>query len=728
MNRIAGAGITLFSAIAILLAALHMLASNASAGAIQSGMGPGVPPAPQFHLVDKVEGFRLERLVRALSGADSIFSGADKTRIATRYALSTGMDVVRRYLIDEVRSAGYEPSIGRFVLNIAVPDLTGTALSSAGDTVWIADTQGRIYRTTVDGGWPAFVRCGSIGHDIYDLERDPRGRLWAPCRMTGSPYGALFVSADGGASWSLRASGTDIYTLGTVSFSNEQLGMAAGSNGTVIRTADYGESWSPLDPATFGYDAFNGIAASGLMHFWLVSDAGYLYETSDFGATWHNRSLMLGRLSGIDFHGESAGVAVGSGKAFYTKDAGVTWTSVSVATEFTAVRMSDALRVVAAGTGGEIWVSEDGGATWGRFGTECSVARDVWSVASVGDGSYWLAGRDLVRHVSWNAALEDCAAVQFADTVWGENIAFRREGEKYPDRRFLLTAHYDSKSGSPYDCAPGADDNATGVAAVLECARVLREERLERSVEFVLFDGEELGLLGSRFYAAALDTGVVYEGDLNLDMIGWTPNAEAMSAVIAKRAGATPDTILADAIETAIDSFALPLETSYLLPGEPGSSDHIAFWDAGIPAVLLIEGRAGQRTPYYHTCSDQANTLSYAYLEVCTQTALGAIAILAGLVPDEQPLFALRQNYPNPFNAGTVLSYSLEAPASVEIAVYDVSGRRVALIERSSRGQGEYTRVWDGKDEGGRSLASGLYFLRLRAGEAEAVRKIVILR
>jgi photosystem II stability/assembly factor-like uncharacterized protein len=695
-----------------------ILSSFAAAGAF--GSAPTV--------VNKVEGFRLERLVRALSGADSIFSGADKTRIATRHSLATGMDVVRRYLIDEARSAGYTPSIGRFILNISVPDLTGTALSNAGDTVWVADTQGKIYRTTAAGGWPAFVRCGSVGHDIYDLERDPRGRLWASCRITGSAYGALFVSADGGATWSIRASGTDIFTLGAVAFSSEQLGMAAGSNGTVVRTADYGETWTALDPATFGYEAFNGIAISGPMRFWLVTDSGYLYETPDFGATWSRRSLMFGALRGIDFHGDSAGVAVGSGKAFYTKDAGATWTAVSVSTEFTAVCMNDSLRVIAAGTGGEIWTSEDGGITWGRFGTECSVARDVWSVASAGDGAYWLAGRDLARRISWGSVLKDCSAVQFADTVWGENIAFRREGENEPDRRVLLTAHYDSKSGSPYDCAPGADDNASGVAAVLECARVLRGERLERSVEFVLFDGEELGLLGSRFYAAALEAGVIYDGVLNLDMIGWSPNGEAMSAVIAKRAGATPDTILVNAIQTAIESAALPLETSFLLPGEPGSSDHIAFWDVGIPAVLLIEGKAGERTPYYHTCSDAANTLNYAYLEVCAKTALGAIAILAGLIPDRPPGFALLQNYPNPFNAGTVLSYSLNAPASVEIAVYDVSGRRVALIERSSRGQGEYRRVWDGSDEGGRRLASGVYFLRLRAGEAEAVRKIVILR
>ncbi|MFA4947407.1 MAG: M28 family peptidase, partial [Candidatus Krumholzibacteriia bacterium] len=557
MNRIKGTGIILSAAAAILWAALHSLESNASAAALQSGLT----------IVDKVEGFRLERLVRALSGADSIFSGADKTRIGTRYALSTGMDVVRRYLTDEVREAGYEPTLQRFMVNIEVPDLTGSAFSANADTFWAADAAGKIYLTIpAMGGLPKFTRVGDLAQNVYDLERDPRGRLWASCRITGSAYGGLFVSTDGGASWSIRASGTNIFTLGTVAFSSEQLGMAAGSNGTVIRTANFGESWSPLDPATFGYEAFNGIAASGPMHYWLVTDSGYLYETSDFGTTWSRRSLMFGRLSGIDFYGDRAGVAVGYGKAFYTKDAGATWTSVSVATEFTAVRMGDSLKVVASGTGGEIWTSEDGGVTWGRFGTECSVARDVWSIASAGDGSYWLAGRDLVRHVSWNSALKDCAAIQFADTVWGENIAFIREGEKEPDRRFLLTAHYDSKSGSPYDCAPGADDNASGVAAVLECARILREERLDRSVEFVLFDGEELGLLGSRFYAAALDSGIVYEGVLNLDMIGWTPNAEAMSAVIAKRAGATPDTILADAMEAAIDSFVLPLATSFLLP------------------------------------------------------------------------------------------------------------------------------------------------------------------
>ncbi len=680
-------------------------------------------------IVDQVEGYRLERLVRALSGADSIFSGSERTRIATRHALAPGMEIVRRYLLEEIRDAGYEPTFGRFMLNVAVPDLTGAALSAAGDTIWIADTDGRIHRMTGFDGWSTDDLRGNVGHIVWDLERDPRGRLWAAVRLRGSANGALFVSSDGGASWSERASGANVLSLVSVAFSNDMLGMAGGSNGTLVRTADYGESWSPLDPAAFGYWAINGIASSGPMRYWLVTDSGYLYETEDFGATWSSRRLQPGNLAGIAFCGERSGVAVGSGAAFYTKDAGATWHSVSVATDFTAVCMRDTLKVVAAGAGGEVWTSEDGGMTWGRFGVECAATRDVWSIASTDGSAYWLAGRDLARRIVWSGAFKDCAAHQFADTIWGQNISFRREGEREPDRRVLLAAHYDSKSPTPYECAPGADDNASGVAAVLECARILRGERLSRSVEFVLFDGEELGLIGSRAYAAALDTDVVYDGVLNLDMIGWSPAGEAFSAAIGKRTGATPDTILAGAIETAIELYALPLETSYLLPGAPGSSDHIAFWDVGVPAVLLIEGGTREeRTPYYHTCGDAANTLNYTSLVVCTETALGAIADLAGLIPYQPPPFALAQNFPNPFNAGTVLTYSLSAPADVELAVYDAAGRRVALIERSSRGAGEHRRAWDGKDETGQRLSSGVYFLRLKAGAAEAVRKVVILR
>ena len=91
--------------------------------------------------------------------------------------------------------------------------------------------------------------------------------------------------------------------------------------------------------------------------------------------------------------------------------------------------------------------------------------------------------------------------------------------------------------------------------------------------------------------------------------------------------------------------------------------------------------------------------------------------------------FALYPNYPNPFNSGTVLSFSLpEARASVELAVYDLLGQKLAVLVRGARGPGFHSVEWDGRDDSGRALASGSYLYRLQAGPYRAVGKLMLLR
>ena len=354
------------------------------------------------------------------------------------------------------------------------------------------------------------------------------------------------------------------------------------------------------------------------------------------------------------------------------------------------------------------------------------------SVVAEGRDTFWLTGRDVVRRISDAGDERTCEAHAFADTVWSKNIVFRREGEVDPARRVLLGAHYDSYSGpTSFECAPGADDNATGTAAVIECARVLRSERLERTVEFVLFDAEELGLIGSRVFAGALDSNAVYEGVLNLDMLGWEPAAE-MTVLVSGRDTTPGDSAIARAVAEAIEACDLALEATYV-EGEPLASDHMAFWEAGIPAVLLIEGSNGGLTPYYHSCADVAATINDLFHETCTKAALGAVCLLAGLMPLEEPPvspppFALRQNYPNPFNMGTVIRYSLPEPSPVEIAIFDAAGRLIAVLDGGPTRAGENVRHWDGRDRGGALVQSGVYFLRLRTRAGEASRKMIVVR
>ena len=93
------------------------------------------------------------------------------------------------------------------------------------------------------------------------------------------------------------------------------------------------------------------------------------------------------------------------------------------------------------------------------------------------------------------------------------------------------------------------------------------------------------------------------------------------------------------------------------------------------------------------------------------------------------PAFALHPNYPNPFNSRTHLSFSLpEDQPSVELAVYDLLGQKLAVLVSGARESGFHSVEWDGRDDEGRLLASGSYLYRLRAGPYEGVGKLLLLR
>ena len=106
------------------------------------------------------------------------------------------------------------------------------------------------------------------------------------------------------------------------------------------------------------------------------------------------------------------------------------------------------------------------------------------------------------------------------------NVIATLPGKIYKDKVYIVSAHYDSRAGDALDStgfAPGANDDGSGTAAVLELARVLSKYEFDFTIMFVLFAGEEQGLLGSRHLAKKLkDSGIVVLGVLNNDIIGNT--------------------------------------------------------------------------------------------------------------------------------------------------------------------------------------------------------------
>ncbi|MDC6171081.1 M28 family metallopeptidase [Paucibacter sp. XJ19-41] len=208
------------------------------------------------------------------------------------------------------------------------------------------------------------------------------------------------------------------------------------------------------------------------------------------------------------------------------------------------------------------------------------------------------------------------------------NIVADKRGSGSPPRRlWLLTAHLDSinHAGGAGAAAPGADDNASGVAGALEIAQLLAPQALNDDFRVLLFGGEEQGLRGSRQYVAALPAAerARIAGVINMDMIA-RQNTGSPTVMLE---GAPLSQGLIDALAAAAaDYTGLAVQTSLT----PFASDHVPFIDAGLPAVLTIEG-ADSSNHDIHTAADTADKLHAGLAQQIVQLNLAVLAQGLGL-------------------------------------------------------------------------------------------------
>ena len=90
--------------------------------------------------------------------------------------------------------------------------------------------------------------------------------------------------------------------------------------------------------------------------------------------------------------------------------------------------------------------------------------------------------------------------------------------------------------------------------------------------------------------------------------------------------------------------------------------------------------------------------------------------------------FALHANFPNPFNPNTQIQFDLKEAVDVNLAMYNGTGRLVRTLVNGSFAAGAYTTTWEGLDDNGRQLPSGVYFYKISAGAFQAQRKLLLLK
>lgn len=218
----------------------------------------------------------------------------------------------------------------------------------------------------------------------------------------------------------------------------------------------------------------------------------------------------------------------------------------------------------------------------------------------------------------------------------GVNILAQRQGTDPKAGSILVAAHYDTVPTSP-----GADDNASGVAVVLEIARLLGSRPTPRTLQLAFFDREELGLLGSRAFVAKAKLENL-QGVIVMDMVGFACHTAGCQrypqglpvvppsdkgdflAVV----GDMEHAQLLDAFQSSVPEklppvLKLPVPLKGMLMPDTLRSDHAPFWYQGVGAVLLTD-TANLRTPHYHQPSDRPATLDKSFFTGSAQIVVNA--------------------------------------------------------------------------------------------------------
>ncbi len=368
------------------------------------------------------------------------------------------------------------------------------------------------------------------------------------------------------------------------------------------------------------------------------------------------------------------------------------------------------------------------------------------------------AVKDSIEQAFIAADLETYRSAVPDGNYTGQNIIGQLAGTTQAETVFIIDAHFDSVSNSP-----GADDNGSGVAGVLEVLRVLAPYRFSKTLRFIGFDLEEEGLVGSAHYVQnSITAEETIEGVFNMEMIGYysgEPNSQdfptgfnilypdqyaAIEAdefrgnfinIIGDQNSTTLQTGFVNAAELYIPelkviSLTAPPNWLAITP-DFGRSDHAPFWLSGIPALMLTDG-SNFRNPNYHTSNDVLETLNFTFMSNVVKAIVGAVAEAAGIEHSttaladfsvttgiEKPLDCEFQLSPVPVDKQLRLSFDRCDFEAIKVEIFDLAGKRV--FETFAQPVIEKTIDLDMA-----ALEAGIYLLKASKGEQSISRKLVV--
>jgi len=541
-------------------------------------------------------------------------------------------------------------------------------------------------------GWNTFpndytnwtIKDTVTGTDLYGILVEGQN-IWA-----SGKNGTFVHSVDGGDNWQVIPTGTTTDTIEEVGkfhvgTGSEQKYFAVGGGGTILRSDD-GIAWTRL----------TNLPVSGI---WFRDITGYDNPTAG------NRGEIM--------------VCGANNTILVSTDGGDTWDLRM--SDTSATWMHGAHRAGKSwveGTGGYVATSDDYGQTWAYHNAPVGSILTNISFPTIGspDISY-ICGQYNAYAKTGDGGLNWQPLLQPDSNYQSRNIIGELRGTKYPDDIIIVCAHQDSTSDNPYLAAPGADDNGTGSSAVMAIAEQMSRMQFERTVRFILFSGEEQGLLGSTAYANwAAQNNQNIIAVLNADMIGYKDDATNDFDLIITTTGEDLQNFVA-----ATAQYYLPQVPVHVVIGGTGGSDHAPFSANGYQAILLIEHEEEEWYPYYHTQQDLPEHVSADLLTAGTKILLASAMELAVPVGGRAGLAAGKPYvYPNPLHKDEgwrQLTFANLVPGA-EIKVYTITGDVVWQDTASNT-----NLIWNDP-----KLASGIYLYTIEQNGNKYRGKLAVIR
>ena len=308
--------------------------------------------------------------------------------------------------------------------------------------------------------------------------------------------------------------------------------------------------------------------------------------------------------------------------------------------------------------------------------------------------------------------------VPYYEQGTADNIIAVKWGTTTPNEYVICGAHYDSWNADGYDPdtirSPGADDNASGVAGILETARLLSPYTFDRTVIFANWCAEEVGLVGSAAYAHDMaEQRMDIVAYFNLDMTGYLAEG---SDIHVNLMYTSQDSLLGDYFKNLSHVYfpEMRIWQDWL---EWGDSDYSSFNRNGYPAIHPFED-VRNSSPFIHSRQDVLG-LSVNNLEQSkrfTELNLGAVAILAGIngytIPENENVNVTL--YPNPAHE----TVTIVAEDNLQsICVCNLMGQQIKTMEVHGENRCNISI---------NDLVSGLYIVRITTGKAVTSQRLLV--